>query len=145
MSTPERHALAALREGQEARFEFAVDDAQMDAFAALSGDENPLHRDDAFARAAGFEGRVVYGALLVAQVSRMIGMHLPGRDAVWNRVQMDFAAPLYPGQSAELVARVEHVSEAARAVELRLELRAEGKRIARGRAGVSLHESGGDG
>jgi len=144
VSGPELHTIASLSEGQEARFVFTIDEAQMNQFARISGDDNPLHCDDAFARASGFRGRVVYGALLIAKVSRMIGMQLPGRDSIWNRIQFDFAKPLYVGQEAELIACIEHVSEATRTVQLRLELRTGGARIASGKAGVSLRNQASD-
>ena len=56
-------ALGELVEGLRACVEFSVTAAQMQQFAELSGDFNPLHTDDAFARTKGFDGVVVYGAL----------------------------------------------------------------------------------
>lgn len=143
MNAPDRHDLESLSEGTEARLEFTIREDDMKRFGELSGDWNPLHCDAAFARAAGFEGPVVYGGLLVAQVSRMIGMHLPGRDGVWSQVQLDFRRPLYVGQPAELVAVVDHRSEAARSIRLRLEIRAAGQRVAKGSASVALRDPGG--
>ena len=62
----EVRALADLREGVSATVGFTVTPEQMRAFAELSGDFNPLHVDDAFAKGKNFDGAVVYGALLVA-------------------------------------------------------------------------------
>lgn len=124
--------------GKSVCVELWVDDEQMRRFAELSGDFNPLHTDEAFAKAKGFEGRVVYGALLLAKVSELIGMRLPGRDGVWARVEFDFLKPLYVNQSAELEARVARFSEATGLLELRLSLHREGKCIAKGRAEVVI-------
>lgn len=129
---------ADLREGMEREFDFTVNEAEMESFAVLSGDYNPLHRDDAFARKRGFEGRVVYGALLIAKLSRLIGMELPGRDALWNSVQMQFSAPLFVGKPARLNAKVTQVSEAARCIGLQVTVTSEGKTIARGKSFVTL-------
>ena len=141
MSTPIRIPLRSLREGQEEHFTFKVSDGEMTSYAELSGDYNPLHCDESLARSEGFDGRVVYGGLLVSKVSRMIGMHLPGFDSVWNELRIRFSNPLYVGQEAELRATVEHVSVAARAVKLRLEIRAGATEIARGTAGVTMRNS----
>lgn len=138
MSAAANLAFADLREGMTAGFDFSVDDAEMEAFAALSGDRNPLHRDQAFATARGFSGCVVYGALLVAKVSRLIGMELPGRDALWNSVQMQFSAPLIVGEQARLEATLVQVSEAARSMMLVLTIISGEKTIARGKALVSV-------
>ncbi len=122
--------------GQSVSVELWVDDEQMRRFAELSGDFNPLHTDDAFARAKGFRGRVVYGALLLAKVSELIGMRLPGKDSVWARVDFEFLRPLYVNQSAELEARVASFSGSTGLLELSLSLKCDGKRIAKGRAEV---------
>ncbi|HEY9065594.1 MAG TPA: MaoC/PaaZ C-terminal domain-containing protein [Burkholderiaceae bacterium] len=137
-ATPQALALAPadLVPGRQATVEFSVSAEQMRQFAELSGDFNPLHTDDAFARAKGFDGAVVYGALLVAKVSQLIGMRLPGRDSVWASVALDFRKPLYVGQAAQAEGVVDEVSEATGLVVLKLTLRADGKVLAKGRAEV---------
>jgi acyl dehydratase len=127
---------AELVEGARASVDFVVDAEQMRAFAELSGDFNPLHTDDGFARSKGFKGRVVYGALLVAKISQLIGMRLPGRHSVWASVSLDFRSPLYVGEAARVEAVVATFSEATGLVELSLSIRREGKLLAKGSAEV---------
>jgi len=129
-------SLQDLTEGRTVVVELSVDDAQMQKFAELSGDFNPLHTDDAFARSKGFQGRVVYGALLVAKISELIGMRLPGKNSVWTGLSVEFLLPLYVDESAQLEAVVTRASVAARLVELKLTLHRHGKRLCRGRAEV---------
>jgi acyl dehydratase len=131
-------ALGDLAPGQQACVEFRVTAQQMQQFAELSGDLNPLHTDDAFARSKGFEGAVVYGALLVAKVSQLIGMRLPGRDGVWVSVSLDFRKPLYVDQAAQVEGVVGSVSASTGMVGLKLTLRAAGKVLAKGTAEVVL-------
>lgn len=124
--------LESLAEGVATHHSFRVSGSDMAAFAALSGDRNPLHIDDDFARSRGMAGRVVYGGLLVAQVSRLLGMELPGRDGVWVGLKMDFRAPLYVDEDATLEGTVDRVSEAAALVRLKLSIRAGDRLIATG-------------
>lgn len=131
-------ALPEIEEGQSASVAFTVTAEDMQRFAALSGDHNPLHTSDAFARAKGFEGAVVYGALLVAKVSQLIGMKLPGRDSVWASINMEFRKPLFVDQPAQVDASVANVSTSTGLVELKLSIRASGKLLARGQAEVLL-------
>jgi acyl dehydratase len=131
-------ALRDLAPGVEAAIDFSISAEDMRAFAALSGDHNPLHVDGDFARGRGFAGEVVYGGLLVAKVSRLIGMELPGRDSVWAGLSLDFAKPLYVGETAQLRGVVAEVSESTGMVTLKLTIRAGGRTIARGRAEVVL-------
>lgn len=122
----------------ERGFDFRVSRAEMEAFAAVSGDYNPLHCDEAFARRRGFGGCVVFGGLLIAKVSRLIGMELPGRDGLWCSVQMEFAAPLIVGESARLNAVVTHISQATRGITLKLTVTSGANAIACGKALVKL-------
>lgn len=65
----------------------------LDSFAALSGDYNPVHMDEDFCREHGLETRVVHGMLVLSLVSALIGMHLPGKGAVWLSQSFDFIRP----------------------------------------------------
>ena len=130
--------LTDIAEGQSARVDFTVTRADMRAFANISGDYNPLHTDDDFARSKDFDGTVVYGALLVAKISQLIGMKLPGRDSVWASVSMEFRKPLFVNQLAQVEGKVANVSASTGLVELILSVRAAGKLLAKGRAEVLL-------
>jgi 3-hydroxybutyryl-CoA dehydratase len=132
--------LADLTEGARVVAPLRIDARQMQRFGELSGDLNPLHTDDAFARRKGFEGAVVYGALLIAKVSELIGMRLPGKNSVWASLSVDFLKPLYVDQSAELEAVVARTSPGTGLVELRLTLRRDEQRLMKGRAEVIVVE-----
>ena len=115
-------SLGDIRIGQTASFETEVNAADLDRFAALTGDVNPLHMDSEFARRRGFEDRVVHGALLAGLVSRLVGVHLPGRDCLMHALQMKFNAPTRVGSRIRVTGVVDQVSEAARAVVLKVSI-----------------------
>ena len=121
-----------LAEGMAATVDFVVTPAEMQAFAALSGDYNALHHDASFARGKGFDGVVVYGGLIVAKISQLIGMKLPGRDAVWMGFSLRFRKPLYVGQQARLEGTITRLSDATHVVGLRIEVRSAGQLLAEG-------------
>ena len=107
-------------------------------FRRLSGDENPLHHDAEFARRRGFEGPVVFGGLVVAAISRLLGNELPGAGCVWHTLDVKFFAPLYVDQDAKLTARATYASAEHRVVRLEFSL-AQGERVlASGRAQAGL-------
>jgi acyl dehydratase len=124
--------------GAHAAVTFTVTDADMAAFAAVSGDYNPLHTDAAFARARGFAGPVVFGGLLIAKVSQLIGMQLPGRDAVWSGVAMRFHRPLFVGEEATVHGEVTTWSPATGFMTLQLRVASAAGVIAKGSADVVL-------
>jgi 3-hydroxybutyryl-CoA dehydratase len=110
----------------------------METFAKLSGDYNPLHLDAEYSRSLGFSDCVVYGGLLVAQVSQLIGMRLPGRGAVWINMDITFRNPLLVGNIADLTAQIDDLSDATRLIEVRFQIRTKKLRIATGSAKVMV-------
>jgi acyl dehydratase len=103
-------------------------------FAELSGDRAPLHTDGEFAKAAGFSGPLVHGALLVALVSRLVGMEFPGPQAVLARVDLSFRNPCYAPCDLGLTATVRQISEAVASLTLDIAISdGSGRDIASGR------------
>jgi acyl dehydratase len=124
--------------GTEARFERHIDKSDVDMFAHLSGDYNPLHMDPKYALSSGFRDRVVHGAFLVALASRFIGMELPGQYSFLLSFKLDFVAPTFPGDTIEVVGRVQSIHLEQRVVVLRLKMSCCGEIRARGSAMVRL-------
>ncbi len=97
MTTPAARDLAPgdLRVGLAAEFTREVNAEDILAFAALSGDDNPLHTDAAYASTTNYGRPIVHGAFQVALASALIGMHLPGRRVVLGSIRSRFPAPLF--------------------------------------------------
>ncbi|HEY3909057.1 MAG TPA: MaoC/PaaZ C-terminal domain-containing protein [Stellaceae bacterium] len=135
-------ALEDLAIGQRYEFETAVADRDIDRFAALSGDVSPLHIDADFARRRGFDDRLVHGAHLVALASRLVGMSLPGRNALLLKLEMSFAAPVAPGTRVRVTGTVEQLSEAVRSAVVGIRITDAGTLapLARGKATVGFTE-----
>ena len=130
--------LEQLEPGTVASFEHTLTEAEVDAFASLSGDHNPLHCDAAYGRAAGFRGRVAHGVLLGALVSRLIGTELPGRWSLLLGLRLDFLAPTYPGDTLTVQGRVDSVHLEQRTVTIRLSITCAGETRLRGSAMVRM-------
>ncbi len=76
-----------------------ITDAEIHAFAELSGDRNPLHLNDEFAAASRFGRRIAHGMLSASVISNAIGNHLPGTGALYLGQTLKFVAPVYPGDT----------------------------------------------
>lgn len=124
--------------GMEARFERRLDAAEVDEFARLSGDHNPLHTDADFARRAGFRDRVVHGALLVAMVSSLVGMELPGAQSLLLSLKLDFTAPTFPDEKVEVVGKIESLHPDQQVIAMRLRITCGAETRARGSALVQV-------
>jgi 3-oxoacyl-[acyl-carrier protein] reductase len=115
--------------------------ADVDAFARVSGDFNPLHVDDQFAARTSIGRRVVHGMLSAAYVSAMVGTRLPGPGALWTQQAFQFLAPVFVGDEVEFRLRVRHKSEATRTLVVELEARNQHARtVIRGEGTVMVLE-----
>jgi 3-oxoacyl-[acyl-carrier protein] reductase len=107
--------------------------------AALTGDDNPIHLDAESALAIGESRPPAHGVILLGLISRIIGTRLPGPGSIWFQNDIEFIAPIYPGDDLDAVVQVAQVSVAARTVVLSVEIRKRGGGIvARGRAKVRV-------
>ena len=134
MTEARSHEPKDMVEGLKDSMAFIIKAENMADFAKLSGDRNPLHIDPNYALSKGFEGPVVYGGLLVAQISKMLGMLLPGETGMWVGLNLNFRNPLYVDVPATLTAQVKHFSEATGVVTLKLKIATASKVIATGSA-----------
>lgn len=132
---------ADLSLGLTARFDAEIGEAAMAAFAELSGDRNPLHLDDAFARAQGFPGRVVFGQLTSAYYSQLVGMHLPGRFALLHGLDVEFKSPAFVGDRLTVSGTITHLTDAYKRLEIKAWiLNAQGKTISKAKIRAGVHE-----
>lgn len=91
---------------------------ELEAFAKLTGDTNPLHVDAGFANRSAAGGQVVHGMLAAAFVSTLIGVHIPGTGALWNSFQVNWRKIIRIGDTLRFEARVSSVQAAIQSLDL---------------------------
>jgi 3-oxoacyl-[acyl-carrier protein] reductase len=111
---------AAIAVGDEARISKKILEEDLDAFAKLSGDYNPLHMDTEFAQRTSFQRRVAHGMLAASYVSTLVGTRLPGPGALWAQQNFRWRAPVFIGDELEITLRVTHKSEGARTLTIKI-------------------------
>jgi acyl dehydratase len=94
-----------IKVGDTAQRSMLVTDEQIDLFARLSGDRNPLHFDEDFARKTKFGRRVVHGGVTAAILNALVAEDLPGPGSVFMEQHLKYTAPVHPGDTltADLV------------------------------------------
>lgn len=90
----------------------------IEMFAEVSTDHNPVHLDDDYARETIFEGRIAHGMLTAGLISAVIGEQLPGHGTVYLGQNLKFMAPVRPGDMVRAEATVEAIEHAKRRVTL---------------------------
>jgi len=92
--------------GQTCVCEQLIDDKLVRAFAALSGDCNPIHLDDEVAKKSKFGQRIAHGAILFGLISKALGMDMPGVGTVYLAQTCNFKLPVFIGDTVKLEARI---------------------------------------
>src|SRR5262249_16504227 len=104
--------------GDEFQFLKTIAAADLEEFARLSGDRNPLHMDAGFAGRTHFQRRVAHGMLLANYVSTLVGMHCPGPGALWSQQTFRWPAPVFIGDHVLLTLKVKHKSAGTRTLNI---------------------------
>lgn len=86
-------------EGQQASITREVTAADVETFAEISGDNNPVHLDQAFAEKSRFKKRIAHGILSAGYISAVLGSKLPGPGTIYLSQSITFKAPVYLGDS----------------------------------------------
>ena len=97
--------------GLEEGFAVTITENMMESFRDLTGDVNPLHCDDGFAKEKGFDGKVAYGMLTAAFLSTMAGVYLPGERSLIQSVEVKFSKPVFPGDTISFCGKVSEKNE----------------------------------
>ncbi|MDE2361274.1 MAG: MaoC family dehydratase [Hyphomicrobiales bacterium] len=137
MSAPYKtHYFEDLTVGQRETLMKTVMDDDVIAFADLSGDRNPVHLSDHFARKTRFGERIVHGLYTASLISTVIGMYLPGPGAVYLSQTLNFRGPVKIGDVITVVVEVQELTEKGRRVKLHCECLVDGKVVLDGEAHV---------
>jgi 3-hydroxybutyryl-CoA dehydratase len=124
--------------GQSAEISHVVTDADIRAFAEVSGDNNPVHLDEAYAAATPFKTRIAHGMLSAGYISAVLGTRLPGPGAIYISQTMNFKRPVRIGDEVTTRATVAAIDAERARVTLATVCEVAGKAVVEGEAVVMV-------
>lgn len=95
-----------LNVGDTYRLKYSVSEADVQKFGEISGDFNPAHFNEEYAKGTVFKGRIAHGMISLAKFSGIFGMDMPGLGAIWGSQNVKFLAPVQLNESYTAVAVV---------------------------------------
>ena len=113
-----------------------VTDADIEMFATVSTDHNPVHLDEDYAQDTIFEGRIAHGMLTAGLISAVIGEQLPGHGTVYLGQSLKFLAPVRPGDLVRAEVEVTAIDYGRRRVTMDTHCEVDGKKVLKGEATV---------
>jgi 3-hydroxybutyryl-CoA dehydratase len=124
--------------GQSAELTRTVEESTVKAFAEVSGDHNPLHLDESFARRTPYRGRIAHGALIASYLSALLGNELPGPGAIFVSMDLAFQRPVRIGDTVVSRAEITSIDLKTRMVELSCSCRVGDVEVMAARASVMV-------
>jgi len=125
--------------GDSAETTRKIEQADIDAFADVTGDHNPVHVDEAFAQNTRFGRRIAHGMLTASLISYVLANKLPGEGSVYLGQTLQFVAPVFPGDEVTARVTVKEVREDKPILKLEtLCVNQRGETVIRGEASVLL-------
>ena len=100
-----------LKTGDAFEFNFAFTQKDVNAFAEISGDDNPVHLDEDYAATTVYKRPIIHGFLGSSVISRIFGTMWPGEGTVYLHQQLNFKRPMYVDQEYKAVLTVKEIVE----------------------------------
>ena len=113
-----------------------VTDQDIEMFAEVSTDRNPVHLDEDYAQDTIFEGRIAHGMLTAGLISAVIGEQLPGHGTIYMGQTLKFLGPVRPGDVVYAEVKVIDIDLAKRRVKLDCHCSVNDKKVLIGEATV---------
>ncbi len=98
-----------LQIGMEASLTKKVQEKDVLSFSEISGDKNPVHLDEAFAKTTRFKERIAHGLLSASFISAVFGMKMPGPGSIYLSQTLQFKAPVKIGDTVTAKVKVKNI------------------------------------
>ena len=142
MNDHEPYFIEDLTTGMAEEVSNVVTEAMIEQFAAVSGDDNPIHLDEGYAQGTMFKGRIAHGMLGASFISAVIGTRLPGPGAIYMSQQLRFKAPVRIGDVVVTRVQVADINPEKKRVTLRTTCRVGETTVIEGEALVMVPARG---
>lgn len=117
--SPAEYRFEEITIGMKKKFSEIIDESRLDSFAKISGDYNPLHMDKEYASKTKFKKRICHGMLLASFFSKLVGMYIPGKNALYFSQTLNFQTPCYVGDSIAVEGEVVDKSDSTRIITIK--------------------------
>ncbi|MEM1086297.1 MAG: MaoC family dehydratase [Pseudomonadota bacterium] len=138
MSVKDGYKFEDLSIGMSHETVHTITEKDIDLFAEVSGDRNPLHMDEAYASQTSFGQRIAHGALTASYISGILGNNLPGPGAVFVGLNMRFRRPVFIGSEVTVRVEIIELQERGSKVTLKVSCIVDGKAAISGDALVMV-------
>ena len=133
------YSINDLSVGHKESFATEITSEIFDKFREITGDINPLHNDESFAKCLGYRGGVAFGMLTASFLSTLAGVYLPGERSLIHSVEIKFTKPVYIGDVLDISGEVTEINDTVNQIVLKVEIRNQNEeKVLRGKMKVGF-------
>tara|TARA_X000001036_G_scaffold235546_1_gene219847 strand:+ start:23 stop:445 length:423 start_codon:yes stop_codon:yes gene_type:complete len=129
MNEPLEYSFDEIEIGLNHNFEIIITKKLIEDFAKISGDFNPLHMNEQYSKKSKFGRRICHGMLLSSFFSKLIGMYLPGKNALYFSQNLNFMEPCFMDDKIFVRGEVVDKSESTRMIKIKTTIKNEEEKI----------------
>jgi 3-hydroxybutyryl-CoA dehydratase len=127
-----------LQVGEKAEFTKTISESDVYLYAGVTGDLNPAHVNEEYAKKTFFKTRIVHGMLLGGLISGVLGNKLPGPGTIYIRQELDFLAPVRFGETITATVEIMEIHKEEKRVKVKTTcVNQEGTKVLDGQATVT--------
>lgn len=136
-----RYTYEELNTGHKESFTVTVTERERDMFREITGDVNPLHNDEAYAKEKGHDKCVAFGMLSASYLSTLAGVYLPGERSLIQKTEVQFRKPVYVGDTLTVSGEITEKNDTFRIIVLKVEIKnQDGVKVVKGKMEIAVSE-----
>lgn len=125
--------------GHKESFEVTITEEMQNGFRQITGDVNPLHRDEEYAKAKSYKDKVVFGMLTASFFSTLAGVYLPGEKSLIHSVEVKFSKPVYVGDTLTIEGKVDEKNDTYRLIRIKATIKNQnGEKVSKANMQIGL-------
>lgn len=128
--------------GKTDEFYKVISELDIQVFADITGDVNPVHLNHEFASATMFKGCIAHGMLTASYISTVIGTRMPGPGCIYVSQNLKFKAPVRAGDTVKAVCTITEMNEKRKFVEIQTQCFVDDKMVVDGNATIMVPSRG---
>ncbi len=138
-----RYSVEEIEAGMEEAFQVTITEEMLNKFKEITGDVNPLHTDETFAKTKGYDSCVAYGMLTASFLSTLAGVYLPGEKSLIHSVETKFVKPVFVGDILTVTGKVTERNELFSVITLKVTIKNQnGEKVLRGSMQIGVLADG---
>lgn len=127
--------------GHKESFTVTVTEEERDKFREITGDINPLHNDQEYAKSMGHDRCVAFGMLSASYLSTLAGVYLPGKNSLIQKTEVNFRKPVYVGDTLTITGEVVDRNETFKMIEVKIDIKnQDGVKVVKGKMEIAVAE-----